>query len=118
MGVDGFGGLQYDSGFIPPPTTNNRAELYSQIAALQDLHTDYGPCEIEIVSDSAYAVMGASDPARKRNANTDLWQSLDAITRLHTHVQWRHVRGHCSTKWNMLADTLAVKAKKEATWST
>jgi ribonuclease HI len=115
--VDGFDGLWYESGFVPPPTTNNRMELYAQIAALQDLHSSYGPCEIEIVSDSAYVVLGCQDHTRQRVVNNDLWDQLDLLVKFHIHVQWRHVRGHKQVKYNELADQLAVKAKKEARWN-
>lgn len=117
VGVDGFDGLWYESGFVPPPTTNNRMELYAQIAALQDLHSSYGPCEIEIVSDSAYVVLGCQDHTRQRVVNNDLWDQLDLLVKFHIHVQWRHVRGHKQVKYNELADQLAVKAKKEARWN-
>jgi ribonuclease HI len=116
VAVDMFDGVKYASGFLPPPTTNNRAEMYAQYAALKDLHETYGPCEMEIVSDSAYVVLGCQQPSRKRLANTDLWALMDEAIKLHRHVQWRHVRGHVGVKWNELADTLAVKARKEAKW--
>src|SRR3954466_3463094 len=38
VAVDGFEGMQYDSGFVPPPTTNNRMEMWAQIQALSSLH--------------------------------------------------------------------------------
>lgn len=116
VGVDGFTGLWFESGFIPPPTTNNRMEMLSQIEALKFISNDYGPCEIEIVSDSQYVVLGCQFPERLRNVNLDLWEILDANVGLHVHVQWRHIRGHQGTKYNELADVLAVKAKKEAHW--
>lgn len=116
MAVDGFDGLFWQSGFVPPPTTNNRMEMQAQISALEFLHTNYGPCELEIVSDSAYVVLGCQNPKRKRNVNHDLWDSLDNHVGLHLHVQWRHVPGHNQVKFNELADELAVKAKKEARW--
>lgn len=117
VAVDAHGGQETDAGFLTPPTTNNRAEMYAQYAALQSLYESYGPCEIEIVSDSAYVVLGCQDPSRQRNVNHDLWDLLDEVVRLHRHVQWRHVRGHVGVKWNELADQLAVKARKEAKWT-
>lgn len=116
VAVDAFGGLQYDSGFCPPPTTNNRMEINSIVHALTTLHERYGACEVEVVSDSAYVVLGCQDITRKRNVNLDLWSSLDQWIDLHQHVQLRHVPGHKGVKYNELADVLAVKAKKAATW--
>lgn len=116
VGVDGFGGLWSDKGFVPPPTTNNRMEMLAQIEALEYLHTTYGPCELEIVSDSQYVVLGCQFPDRQRLVNTDLWDKIDQLVSLHLHVQWRHVRGHNKVKYNELADQLAVQAKKEAHW--
>lgn len=105
-----------DSGFVPPPTTNNRMEFQAQIEALQTLHGKYGPCVIQVVTDSAYIEMGATYTSRARNANVDLWQELEESASLHEHVEWRHVRGHVGVKYNELADVLAVTARKEARW--
>lgn len=116
VGVDGFNGLWYESGFIPPPTTNNRMEMYAMIMALESIYSDYGPCEIEIVSDSAYVVLGATFPERKRNYNADLWKPLEENASMHIHVQYRHVPGHSKVKYNELADELAVQSKREARW--
>lgn len=88
----------------------------AQVWALSTLHKDYGPCEIEIVSDSQYVVLGAQYPERARNVNTDIWGVLEDMAELHDHVQWRHIRGHVGVKYNELADELAVKARKEAKW--
>lgn len=116
VAVDWDGNMQSDCGFIPPPTTNNRMEMLAQFRALQTLHRDYGPCEIEIVSDSQYVVLGCQDPTRARKVNQDYWELIESVAKAHDHVQWRHVRGHIGVKWNELADELAVKARKEARW--
>jgi ribonuclease HI len=116
VAVDGFGAVVEGSGFVPPPTTNNRMEMQSQVEALQSLYDEYGSCEIEIVSDSSYVVLGCQFPSRARNVNQDLWDALDEAVLLHNWVQWRHVRGHIGVKYNEQADKLAVKARKEARW--
>lgn len=116
VAVDGYGQSESEAGFVPPPTTNNRMEMLAQCRAMQTLHTRYGPCEIEIVSDSQYVVLGAQYPERARNVNTDIWENLESIASMHDHVQWRHIRGHVGVKYNELADELAVKARKEARW--
>ncbi len=90
--------------------------MQAGIHALLTLHEQYGPCEMELVSDSAYVVLGNQNIARKRNANTDLWMSLEMSQDIHAHVQWRHVPGHQGVKYNELADQLAVEAKRAASW--
>lgn len=118
VAVDAFGGEEHQSGFEPPPTTNNRMEMHAQYAALLYLWDTYGPCELEIVSDSAYVVLGCQYPERKRNVNHDLWDCIEEYAAKHEHVQWRHIRGHVGVKYNELADQLAVKERKEARWPT
>lgn len=113
MAVDAHGGQDSNCGYIEPPTTNNRAEMVAIYAALDDLHHRYGPCEIEIVSDSNYVVLGLSNPERKRNVNLDLWERLEAGVAKHRYVQYRHVNGHAGVKWNELADVLAVEARRK-----
>lgn len=116
MAVDAHGGQEIGCGFLPPPTTNNRAEMHAQIEALEWLFENYGPCELEVVSDSQYVIFGCQDPDRKRNVNNDLWDSLDDAIDTHNWVQWRHVKGHVGIELNELCDQLAVKARKEARW--
>jgi len=116
VAVDAFGGEQFSSGHIPPPTTNNRAELVAVYAALDDLHAKYGPVELEIVSDSIYVVKGATYPERARNVNRDLWDRVDRGIEKHAYVQFRHIPGHVGVKYNELADTLAVEAKRKSTY--
>jgi ribonuclease HI len=113
VAVDAHGNEQHSSGFVPPPTTNNRMELIAVYSALDDLHLKYGPVELEVVSDSSYVVLGATYPERARNVNQDLWERIDAGITKHTHVQFRHVNGHANVKYNELADQLAVAAKKK-----
>lgn len=115
-----------DSGFEPPPTTNNRMELTAPIMALEALHKQFGACCIQIVCDSAYVVRAFNDHwldgwhlSNWKNGkvkNQDLWMRLEEAVALHDHVEWRHVRGHVGIKYNELADELAVQAKRGATW--
>lgn len=61
--------------------TNNRAELMAMIVALEALKR---PCEVEIVSDSQYAVkMGSGEWMPKGN--------YDLIDRLHKHCDEHQV---------------------------
>jgi ribonuclease HI len=106
-------------------STNNRMELMAPIMALTELDILYGPVECEVVTDSAYVANGINDWIAKWKLNgwmnsaghpvknQELWQQLEAAVRLHDFVGWRHVKGHAGHKWNELADTLAVQARRE-----
>jgi ribonuclease HI len=101
-------------------TTNNRMELAGAIAALTVLPVQQAAT---IVSDSQCVCYGYTDwfPKWKaqnwRNgaiANLDLWQRLDALVKCRTaSTSFLWVRGHASSKWNNLVDTLAVKARTQ-----
>jgi ribonuclease HI len=76
-----------------------------------------------VVSDSQYLVKGMRDwaPGWKARGwtrkggpieNLELWQALDAASRLHD-VQWTWARGHKGHPKNEYADWLAVRAAKE-----
>jgi ribonuclease HI len=86
------------------------------VQALETLNRLYGPCELQIVSDSAYVVLGSLYPDRKRNANLDLWDSIERAAQVHALVDYRHVPGHAKVKYNEMADELAVAAKRKAKW--
>jgi ribonuclease HI len=116
VAVDAFGGSYSEADGVPPPTTNNRMELTAVWKALEGLHTRVGPCEMEIVSDSKYVVLGLMYPERKRNVNHDLWDKIEDAQGLHSHVQYRHIRGHKGIKYNEAADKLAVQAKRGVKW--
>lgn len=113
VAVDAHGGSETNCGYIEPPTTNNRAEMVAVASALHDLFQKYGPCEIEIVSDSSYVVLGLQFPERARKVNNDLWDRMEEKAALHRWVQYRHVRGHVGITWNELADKLAVEARRK-----
>lgn len=104
---------EFDSGGVLPPTTSNRMELEAAIRGLNSLYESYGPCPIELVSDSMYMVMGCKDRDRKRVANLDLWERLDRAVDQHEEVAFRHVRGHVGLGWNEVANDMAIKARKE-----
>ncbi len=100
-------------------TTNNRMELMAVIQGLSKLKY---PCEVEIYSDSAYVVNafnqnwldsweknGWRKADNKPVLNADLWQSLLALTRVHT-VQFRKVKGHSDNELNNRCDELARAA--------
>lgn len=99
-----------------PMTTNNRMELTAVIKALQMLKF---PCEVELFSDSNYAVKGFTEGWvyawersgwRKANhkpvSNEDLWQELLSLTRIHK-VTFVKVKGHADDELNNFCDELA-----------
>ena len=64
-------------------TTNNRMELTAAIEGLKALKK---PCIVTLFSDSTYLV-NTMAKNRKRNANTDLWEELDKLVKVHD-VTW------------------------------
>lgn len=102
-------------------TTNNRMELLAPIKALRYLHEEYGPCDVEIVSDSEYICKGYTEwlPNWKRSnfknvKNTGLWQLLENWAESHVEVSWRWVRGHNGHIWNEKVDEMARLAREAA----
>ena len=99
-----------------PDTTNNRMELMAVIQGLEALKY---PCEVEIYSDSAYTVNafqngwiyawaknGWKKADNKAVLNTDLWQRLLALTKVHK-VEFKKVKGHADNEYNNRCDALA-----------
>lgn len=97
-------------------TTNNRMELMAVIRGLEALKY---PCEVEIYSDSAYTVNafvngwidsweknGWKKADHKAVLNTDLWQRLLALTKVHK-VEFKKVKGHADNEYNNRCDALA-----------
>lgn len=102
-------------------TTNNRMELTAIIEGLKCLKES---CEVDIYSDSAYAVNafnngwiyswqmnGFVKSDNKPVLNVDLWQELLALTKLHK-VKFFKVKGHTDNEFNNLCDKLATDAVK------
>lgn len=100
-------------------TTNNRMELMGVIAGLEALNR---PCQVEVVSDSAYVVKaftehwleswirkgwkrGKNEPVK----NVDLWKRLLAAKAPH-QVTFRWVKGHAGHPENERCDLLATAA--------
>lgn len=107
-----------------PPATNNRAEVYAAIVAL-----DLVPCdattEITIVSDSKYFVLGITQwigkwvtngwktAAGKPVENTDLWRCILAKIQ-GRKISFQLVKGHARDEGNIVADYLAVEGSHAA----
>ena len=124
-GPGGYGGIlfygehkrEYSGG--EKETTNNRMELTAVIVGLKKLKY---PCEVDVYSDSAYTVNAFTEGwiyAWKKNGwkkadgksvlNTDLWEELLALTRVHK-VTFHKVAGHADNQWNNRCDELARSA--------
>ncbi len=102
-------------------TTNNRMELFAVISGLECLKE---PCKVVVYSDSAYTVnsflngwvyewerSGWKKADNKPVLNTDLWQRLLALTRVH-RVDFVKVKGHADNEYNNICDKLATDAVK------
>jgi ribonuclease HI len=110
-----------------PRQTNQRAELYAVLKALEHLHTHPPPppAHIVILTDSRYAQQALTEWVYKweregwRTANRgevvskDLFKRakdmLDSLGERGTIVKLKHVRGHAGVWGNEMADKLAVK---------
>ena len=102
-------------------TANNRMEMTAVIEGLKSLKE---PCEVEVYSDSAYTVNafengwiysweknGFKKADNKPVLNTDLWQILLQLTRVHK-VRFIKVKGHADNEYNNICDKLATDAVK------
>jgi len=114
-GIGGWGAvLIYESGVEKEiygseiETTNNRMEITAVIKSLEELADEQ---DIKIYSDSTY-VINTITKNWKRNANNDLWDTLDKLLS-DKKVVWQWVKGHSGNKYNEIADKLAVNAINE-----
>ena len=99
----------YHNFFYEYNTTNNRMEIQAVIEALIWAEEN-NESEITICTDSMY-VIGTMTMNYKRNANHDLWEKLDELTK-QKKINWQHVKGHSGDKYNELCDIMAVEATK------
>ena len=103
-------------------TTNNRMEVFAVICGLECLKE---PCEVTVYSDSAYTVNafnngwlsswaenGWKKADNKPVLNSDLWQKLFELTKLHK-VTFVKVKGHADNEYNNICDKLATTAIKD-----
>ncbi|MCC8116647.1 MAG: ribonuclease HI [Planctomycetes bacterium] len=103
-------------------TTNNRMELRAVIEGLSALKK---PCTVTVVTDSRYIVdafqkrwlagwqkTGWRTASKQPVKNIERWQELLAAMAPHT-VSWQWIRGHNGHPENELADSLAVKARRD-----
>ena len=111
VAIDAHGNEIHDSGHASD-TTISQMELEAPKEALRTLWQDYGACMVAIYADSEYVVLGCNDKTRKRLKNQDHWDRLDLAILLHRHVEFTHVKGHSTSKYNDMADRLAGSARK------
>ena len=112
-----FNGIRKESaGYAPSPTTNNRMEMMAPISALNALKKDRR-YTIRLYSDSQYLINGMNKwlanwkrkgwrGTRGPVKNRELWETLDALNRLHD-IEWIWIRGHASNEYNNFCDYLA-----------
>ena len=99
-----------DDGYTP---TNNRAEMYASIRALQQA-TSQDILKLIVKTDSTYVIQGITsllhkwkaDNSLQKRPNKDLWAILDSLNSS-MQVQWSHVKGHTGDPGNEAADRLA-----------
>ncbi len=104
-------------------TTNNRMELMAAIRGLAALKE---PCQVQLVSDSAYLVNaiekgwarrwqknGWRRQDKKPAENRDLWEEILKLCD-HHQVRFEWIRGHTGHPENERCDRLAVLAAKSA----
>ena len=90
-------------------TTNNRMEM---TGAIKGLEATSPGASVDLYSDSSY-VVNTMTKNWKRRVNHDLWDQLDALSRVR-QVNWIWVRGHNGDPGNEEADRLAGQAMKLA----
>jgi len=99
------------SGYIPAPTTNNRAEWAAAIEAVSKLTA---PCEVVIYSDSMICVNAINGRGKKdaKRGNKDLVLRFREVARPHK-VSAVFVRGHAGNRHNEACDVAATAAMRE-----
>ena len=103
------------SGYIPAPTTNNRAEWAAVIEAVSKLTA---PCEVVIYSDSMICVNAINRVGKKdaKRGNKDLVVRFRELAKPH-QVTAVFVRGHTGHTHNEACDVAAgdaLRARKDS----
>jgi ribonuclease HI len=99
------------SGYIPAPTTNNRAEWAAVIEAIAKLKS---PCEVIVYSDSMICVNAINRRGRKdsKRGNKDLVLRFREVAKPY-QVSAVFVRGHTGNHYNEACDAAATAAMKQ-----
>ena len=100
-------------------TTNQKMEMKAALAALERLKE---PCDVRLVSDSAYLINGFSqkwlDKWQKNGwqtskktpvENQELWKALLVQSQKH-NIDWVKIKGHAGNPENERCDELARQA--------
>jgi ribonuclease HI len=117
---------------LPGHPTNQRAEIYAAIRALETLALD--PLPIEVRTDSKYVINAVTDwrkswrtappqgavstlytKLNKQVENSDLFVRLFQLVDAKGNVQWTHVKGHSGEVGNEAADRLAARGGQQET---
>lgn len=103
-----IGSRKEGSGFIPAPTTNNRAEWMAIIEGLKALKKK---CRVIIITDSMICVQAINGVGKKlhKRANQDLVQEAIKLASKHA-VKAEWVKGHSGVADNERCDHLAFSA--------
>lgn len=120
-------------GLTEEPMTNQRAELWAAIMALECVRDEYADGAITVVSDSAYLINCFNDhwyrkwfangwrsSKGKAVENRDLWERLfEIVGFLNTErrtpmlllhpIRWEHVKGHAGHPANEECDAMASR---------
>lgn len=106
-----------------PQTTNNQMELQAAVSSLAMLEGIFGPCSVELYTDSEYLRQGITSwiedwerngwrtKAKAPVKNQALWRALRGLTRIH-EISWHWLPGHAGHRHNERADRLATQARK------
>ena len=107
--------------------TNNRAELWAIVDALQWIEQQGSSLCFTIYSDSAYCVNMINNwmagwkrnnwivpSTKKEPANFDLVKIIDEHMTFASNIALEKVKGHSTNKWNNYADKLAVQGTEKA----
>lgn len=99
------------SGYIPAPTTNNRAEWAAVIEAVAKLKA---PCEVVVHSDSMICVNAINGRGKKdaKRGNKDLVLRFREVAKIH-QVSAVFVRGHAGNRHNEACDAAATTTMRE-----
>jgi len=104
-------------------TTNNRMELQAVLSGLQSLKC---PCEVSVITDSAYIANTGNGgwirkweendwkkASNKPVKNVDLWTEIAKLMKTH-QVKFQKVQGHAGNYLNERADAAAVQMRDQA----